>query len=775
MILLADLPDAVARPEPTDNGVIFTMEYLPPRPHPAIPELLQGWVDEREAADFTCAAPELAPEGPGYLPEESGNEAPRATVTVTQSSAPTVARAYQEWLGEWQEWATGERAAQDLRDLHKKLQEMARRVDRDSGVFEAVLATGLLTRARPHPRPLSRYILTRPLSILVDKDTVGITVVLDGTAPCNLEDQDFLDSEDGYAAERSAPARDKLADRELHPLDGVTWSLLCDWAALSFDHAVHSNAGWRRPSPATGSLTLTRTPAIIVRERNGGAVGRYYDEIAAKLRGPGALVPLGLAQLAAPLEHKERLSWDSGSPRGSGPINGPADEPLLPLPTNEAQRQVLDRMRSDTAVVVQGPPGTGKTHTIANLICSLLADGKRVLVTSEKEEALRELGDKLPEALRDLCVTVTGVRRGGADDFERSITALSERLGSTDVAGLERDRKESAARRNELLAEQARLYHEIIRSREEEWIEHAEVAPGYGGTLADIAARVASLSPRFGWLYSLDPGFPATGEGPPLGTGDALELLRLLTAEVDARQARLIQLVPAPETVHSVAAFRPVATAVREADDLTARASDTVRSLAGLDEGTLAAIEGHIDAAAEAVHRLRMPQQLTAWGTDDWRTRLLRARLENPGRTEWRDIEAAAAEVGEAQRLLSEIGTRQVTMPGLSPGEMAAMTWSGGELRRYLMNGGCLRRIFPPSREQRDARLLLSSCLVDGRPISNVHDVQAVLAWLHAQATASKHARRWGRQASRRAAGSRCLPNSRSWRACTPSCGILMS
>ena len=754
MILLANLPDAMVHPKPADDGVVLVVEYLRPRPHPATPELLRGWVDEHAAADFTGTVPGLAPEGPECFPGEPGNETHRATVTVTQSGAPTVVRAYQEWLEEWQEWAAGELAAEEQRDLHKKLQVMARRVDRDSDVFEAVLATGLLIRTRPHPRPLSRHVLTRPLSILVDKETGSITVVLDGTTPCSLEDQDFLDSEDGYAAERSVLARDKLAGRELNPLDAATWSLLCDWAALSFDRAVHTDAAWRRPSPAPGALTLTLAPAIIVRERSGGPVGRYYDQIAARLRGPGALVPLGLAQLAAPLERTERLAWNSGSTRGNGPINGPAYEPLLPLPTNEAQSQVLDRMRSDTAVVVQGPPGTGKTHTIANLICSLLADGKRVLVTSEKEEALRELRDKLPEELRDLCVTVTGARRGGADDFEKSITALSEGLGSIDRARLERDGSDSATLREVLLDQEKQLYDAIIRSRKADSTKYdKEVTPEYRGPLADIAARVASLSPRFGWLYSLDPQFPATDEGPPLSTAEAFELLRLLTSETDARQTRLIQLVPAPEAIPSPAAFRPVATAVREADDLAARASDTVRSLAGLEEGTLAAVEGHIDAAAEAVHRLRMPQQLTAWAADDWRTRLLRARLENPERTEWRDIGTAAAEVEDAQRLLGEIGVRQVTMPGLSPGEMAAMTWSGGELRRYLMNGGRLRRALPPSREQREARLLLNACLVDGRPLRNVHDVQAALAWLHAQATASKHARLWGQAGS--PAGSR--------------------
>ncbi len=43
-------------------------------------------------------------------------------------------------------------------------------------------------------------------------------------------------------------------------------------------------------------------------------------------------------------------------------------------------------------MLVQGPPGTGKTHTIANLIGHLLAQGKSVLVTSEKPKALLVMG-----------------------------------------------------------------------------------------------------------------------------------------------------------------------------------------------------------------------------------------------------------------------------------------------------------------------------------------------------------------------------------------------
>ena len=59
------------------------------------------------------------------------------------------------------------------------------------------------------------------------------------------------------------------------------------------------------------------------------------------------------------------------------------------MPINDEQEEIARKISKEFGVVVQGPPGTGKSHTIANLICHLLAHGKRVLVTSEKGKALK--------------------------------------------------------------------------------------------------------------------------------------------------------------------------------------------------------------------------------------------------------------------------------------------------------------------------------------------------------------------------------------------------
>ena len=80
----------------------------------------------------------------------------------------------------------------------------------------------------------------------------------------------------------------------------------------------------------------------------------------------------------------------------------------MPLPTNEAQESIARRLAQHRNVAVQGPPGTGKTHTIRNLICHLMANGKRVLVVAQKEDPLRVLRDGLPEEVRSLCLAVLG-------------------------------------------------------------------------------------------------------------------------------------------------------------------------------------------------------------------------------------------------------------------------------------------------------------------------------------------------------------------------------
>lgn len=99
------------------------------------------------------------------------------------------------------------------------------------------------------------------------------------------------------------------------------------------------------------------------------------------------------------------------------------DAVLFPLPSNDEQYEIVDKVRSSKIVLVQGPPGTGKSHTIANLLSHYVSQGKKVIVTSEKGKALEVLREKIPEEIRSLSLSLltnTGVDR----DLEYSVETI---------------------------------------------------------------------------------------------------------------------------------------------------------------------------------------------------------------------------------------------------------------------------------------------------------------------------------------------------------------
>lgn len=115
------------------------------------------------------------------------------------------------------------------------------------------------------------------------------------------------------------------------------------------------------------------------------------------------------------------------------------NELYFPLPANEQQVQIIERLQNNYGVTVQGPPGTGKTHTIANLVSHFLAEGKRVLITSQKENALKVLREKIPEEIRDLCVPVLGGSRESLQEIEQSINIINEKLGELNIPELKKN------------------------------------------------------------------------------------------------------------------------------------------------------------------------------------------------------------------------------------------------------------------------------------------------------------------------------------------------
>ncbi len=74
------------------------------------------------------------------------------------------------------------------------------------------------------------------------------------------------------------------------------------------------------------------------------------------------------------------------------------DDEFLVFDADSSQQRVIAAVLAGQSGVIQGPPGTGKSQTIANLLATLVAHGKRVLFVAEKRAALEVVLNRLERA-----------------------------------------------------------------------------------------------------------------------------------------------------------------------------------------------------------------------------------------------------------------------------------------------------------------------------------------------------------------------------------------
>lgn len=90
-----------------------------------------------------------------------------------------------------------------------------------------------------------------------------------------------------------------------------------------------------------------------------------------------------------------------------------------------SQLRAIELARSGANLVIHGPPGTGKSQTIANIVATLLAEGRRVLFVSEKTAALDVVKRRLTEVgLGGFCLDLHSHRGKKASVYAQLRAAL---------------------------------------------------------------------------------------------------------------------------------------------------------------------------------------------------------------------------------------------------------------------------------------------------------------------------------------------------------------
>ena len=719
---------------------VLVLPFEPKAPAPEPPPILLGLVDSNAVHDPLGPEPGLAVDNTQQDPSpETTGQLGAVLELEARSHSQQIEAAYEAWIVRWRAWSAQRRAALPRQQLHEKLTAIAHSGSEQDDVFEAVLAAGLLTLQPAQGGKIRRHLLTRRIQIRIDQ-TARITVRLDADAPMRLEDRDFLHDEPDYKHSRASGIHERLADCFQDPLAEQAQELVEDWCRLALDHAVRFSAEWEPvngPADPPNPCLLSWSPAIILRRRGGSSLAEIYDKIATDLARPGAQVPLSLAQVVAPLTADERASWNPGGTRWS--TSQLVEEPLFPLPANSDQREVLKKLQTNTAVVVQGPPGTGKTHTIANLTSALLAQGKRVLVTSQKDQALQVLREKIPAELRDLCVLLTSYERVGPSALERTLGAMSDNAASMRPESLQSEIRLLDERRERLLRRRAVLEEGIRERRLAESRVH-EPAPGYRGTMVDLDYLIAQDLARYGWM----PLPPAAAPGElPLGVGMFGRLRDLLRTIEPDHYARIDQHMPDPEDVLDPDGFATLLGRIESLSLAVGELDATSHAVARLNVEGLAVIEALVHRAAGALHELGLEVSAKRWPSNSWESMALADALGGRSSRLWARLAETAADA-EAGLDSVEALNPPVSIPDLQPDERGQFLAAARAWRDHLRSGGRARGRFLRSDAQSRAEPFLKRCMVAGVvPSSGDEELSAIITVLEAETVSATIAEQW--------------------------------
>ena len=734
---LGQLPDQLRLDEDAGPGdLLLSVPAVAAEPPPDLPILLKRWVSLADRDDSTLDAPLLRPTGPSQIEVVSANGDRRTrTDTVAIDDAPEILRAYDEWLPEWRDWALDDRRSAAQRKVYDDLYTAQQRLAQEGDTLELVLGTGFLTYRTPENANVYHHLLTTSLRVGLNKDSGAMDVYVADEVLTRLEDGALLQNSRDFHAERTNALHERLRSAPVQPLAEPDKQLLREWPEKALGVAEAYSDELRAPRTAESRPRIAWAPALLLRPRGRSALLAYYEQMQLALAHDGT-PPLGLAQLVATLEPAERLAWLEEQGGTSGLALG--SDPLFPLPANPEQAQIMDRLRGDNGVVVEGPPGTGKTHTIANLISALLAQGQRVLVTSQKPQALRVLRDKLPPELQRLCVALTDVDQAGSPELAGSVTTLAAEKASHNPQALQAKIDQSADRRTQALTRRSTLIEQVRALRESETFQHPDVAPGYAGTLATIAARLQTQATADDWM-------PLPVRVPlPLTPASAHELLDLLRSSTAQRQARRDQSLPTSfdlllgtsELAAMVAAERDAAAvADREAGPLSAK----LEQLNTEQHRLFDSLFDRLDAAAAAL------RDAQASSPAPWIEQALADGFGRRDEALWEALAKSTSHSNRLGELVRGLGLTDVTLPPLSAsGESSAVALrqAAADLRSHLAGGGKLRKMFPPDVQKR-AEPLLSGAAIDGVAPTRADQLLVVANALAARVSCDALDRQW--------------------------------
>jgi very-short-patch-repair endonuclease len=730
-----DSSESGVQSEANDEDAWFTVKKLPEPQLPPIPADVKPWVapDSGNAVDSPPRLLDRIPRARSQPDtdrtavaqgEQRGSETSGTTLEAHHElleQHPEVVSALDDYMNaQWKPWAEKHAAWTAFQEkVYAPLFVINRDLKRLGEEFELVLGVGCLTWKTPGHQQVRRHLISAQVTLEFDPARGMFTLrpASDG-ARLALE-VDMLDPSE----QPSVPQRE-VVEADLLDAGDDPWDFeAIDRALRGFTQAVKEDGTYDPAAYEPRSMeSVPQTafaPALLLRRRTSKGLLVAFESVIKQMQ-EGEAIPAGVKRLTKAASNEA----GAGEPkRVPGTSSLPeSNRVYFPLPANEDQRQIVERLDGRHGVLVQGPPGTGKSHTIANLICHLLATGQRVLITAQTPRALQVLRDKLPSAIRPLCLSVLGNDKAAQDNVEDSVRNITDRADSWNPYAAEEEIRKADNELDRLAQRETTLEREVRTFREAEIHKHTIAQGAYSGTAQAIAQQVRREELRFAWFTdAAEPDTPA-----PVDT-DALR----------AYQENLA-CVP-PEREAEVRRCRPVRGSDIPADEILARLvqswhalRDRIRPIADGEDPLQSLPLDELRAASSALRVLQSAIHQVPTAATPW-TAVALADILKGVCTGWEHLNAqTVAAIAAVHSTATALETKDIRLPSGRRSDVLLADVT--DLLGHFQRGGGLGFLFFRAKVVQRTIYLCQEVTVDGRPCDHAAALATVKDYLECSA-----------------------------------------
>jgi Superfamily I DNA and RNA helicases and helicase subunits len=560
---------------------------------PDPPEIIIPWVDIESLRKAQPIIPELRSTILSQKKNVIQGEENQSFIELHLDDYPEVIEAYEVYRPQWERWSVDHRRRQEIQSIYAKLFNIYTQLQKQGEFVEFVLGIGFLEWLPQQSHPsVRRHIIVAEVEIQFEAAAGVIRVIPPNGGPNLRIEDDMLEAEN-----RPSFSTHSTIESHLQEVGDNIWDQAQIHAILkTWLGAFNADSQWYPDlKPVTcdnNNPIMSFAPSLILRKRSHAGMLRIYEELTSQLSSGQDNVPNGWKGLVWDTvcdteTQKSYFDENNTAHKSDGP-----SEIYFPLPANREQRQIVEALNRSKGVLVQGPPGTGKSLTIANLICHLLATGKRILITAESPRALQVLKKKLPPEIQALCISLLGQGGDAYTELNKSVQEITTRQASFSTHIYVSQMKELETELASLREELAKTHYDIRQIRQDETVQHSRLNGAYIGTASQIAKKINDERQRFGWLELPD----SVESSPPVTTGEIQQWLGIqqrYTRE-DIFEATLLtpelERIPTPESFEwAVNSEKKAQDAVnRIAKYLTHPAYKAVQALNELDRQNIA-------------------------------------------------------------------------------------------------------------------------------------------------------------------------------------------